>query len=70
MEILRDKLVKCNELNREYLAIVEIFNNKEKSFREKCEYFNDYEKDVLKYYSLKANTERYEKLSVKELRLK
>ena len=70
LEILRDKLLKCNDLNKEYLAIVDIFNAKEKSFREKCEYFNDYEKDVLKYYSLKANTERYEKLSVKELRLK
>lgn len=33
--------------------------------REKCEYFNDYEKDVLKYYSLKANTELFQKLSEK-----
>lgn len=28
LEILRDKLLKCNELNKEYLAIVEIFNSK------------------------------------------
>ena len=49
---------------------MEVFNKKERSLREKCEYFNDYEKDVLKYYSLKANTELFQKLTDKELRLR
>jgi hypothetical protein len=44
---------------------VEVFNKKERSLRDKCEYFNGYEKDVLKYYSLKANTELFQTLSEK-----
>lgn len=50
--------------------MVEVFNKKERSLREKCDYFNDYEKDVLKYYSLKANTQLYDKLANKELKLR
>jgi hypothetical protein len=49
---------------------VEVFNKKERSLREKCDYFDDYEKDVLKYYSLKANTHLYDKLAAKELKLR
>lgn len=45
--------------------MVETFNKKEKSLREKCEYFQDYEKDVLKYYSLKANCDLYDRLAAK-----
>lgn len=39
--------------------MVEMYNKKQKSLKEKCEYFNDYEKDVLKYFSLKANIDQY-----------
>lgn len=49
---------------------MQVYNEKEKKLRDKCDYFKDYEKDVIKYYSLKGNTELYEKLSSKELRLK
>lgn len=33
-------------------------------------YFNDYEKDVFKFYSLKANSELQDKLQGKQIKLK
>jgi len=70
LEILHDKLVTSNSLNKLYLERVNTYNEKEKRFREKCNYFKDYERDVLKYYSLKENTELYEILTSKEIKLK
>jgi len=45
---------------KQFLEKVNSYNSKEKKFRENCEYFKDYESDVMKYYALKANTSLYE----------
>ena len=49
---------------------MEQFNCQEKQFHQKCEYFKDYETDVLKYYSLKKNLELHEKLKLQEIQLR
>jgi hypothetical protein len=57
LDTLKERLSGCEDINQEYIHSVDEFNKNEKSFREKCEYFKDYEKDVMKYYSVKANVE-------------
>ena len=70
LELLREKLRKCDGNNGEYMERVEKYNQKQEDYEEKCEYFKDYEKDVLKYYSMRANTELFEKLKGKEEKLR
>lgn len=58
-EIIKEKMYKIHELTNNYLEKLNIYNAKESRFRKKCDYFNNYEQDALKYYSLKANSELY-----------
>ena len=59
LDVIRERLRVCELNHREYIKSVDNFNDSLKEFNNECEYFSDYEKDVLKYYSLKLNVERH-----------
>ena len=70
LELLKDRLMNCHKSNKEYVRSVEEYNKEQQEFEQKCEYFKDYEKDVLKYYSLKSNVEYHQILRIQEVLIK
>lgn len=54
-DVLHNKLEKADGMTQQFLQRVDRYNTKYEQFRDECGYFHDYEKDVLKYYSVSHN---------------